>query len=222
MHRPTDHDFDTSLATSRTPAWAGRLAATLIDNAERVNEPAVEVLRRGGRLPAGEPARAAVLVALVEDADGAGVLLTRRRDDLVSHPGQVALPGGGREAGESAEDTALREAREETALPPESVTLLGRLPRYPTTSAYMVTPVVGYVANLPPLRAQPQEVADIFIVPIAVLLDDARWEDNPLTLDGLRLPHRELHWEGQRIWGATAGMLQMFLPRLREAWEERK
>src|SRR5699024_7510034 len=126
---------------------------------------------------------------------------------------------GGREAGESAEDTALREAQEETALPPEAVTLLGRLPRYPTTSAYMVTPVVGYVAELPPLRAQPEEVAEIFIVPIAVLLDEARWRNKPLTLGRLRLPHRELYWKGQRIWGATAGMLQMFLPRLREARE---
>src|SRR5699024_2962389 len=121
------------------PAWVRRLAATLIDNDTGVNESAMDILRRSGRLPAGKPAHAAVLMALVEVGEGTGLLLTRRRDDLVSHPGQVALPGGGREAGESAEDTALCEAREETALPSQSVVLLGRLPRYPTTSAYMVT-----------------------------------------------------------------------------------
>lgn len=194
----------------------------LRDNNDSVHESAVEILRHSGRLATDEPAKAAVLVAIVNLPGGAGLLLTRRRDDLASHPGQVAFPGGAREGDESPEDTALREAEEETALPAGRVRLLGRLPRYPTTSAYMVTPVVGYVRHLPQLRAQPEEVADIFLVPLPVLLDDSRWENHPLRLGDVRLPHKELHWQGQRVWGATAGMLQMLLSVLRDVYPERE
>ncbi|MGH8273588.1 MAG: CoA pyrophosphatase [Gammaproteobacteria bacterium] len=202
---------------NRAAAWPDRLAAALAGNETQIFQPAVDGLRGAGALPPTKPARAAVLIAFLEQNEP-GLLLTRRHDSLSAHPGQVAFPGGAEDPGdESPEAAALREAEEEVALARERVRVLGRLPRYPTTSGYLVTPVVGWVADPPVFTAQAREVADIFVVPLAVLLDRTRWQDNPLQLGTTRLPHRELHWQGQRIWGATAGMLQLLLPSLREA-----
>lgn len=203
------------------PSWARALAAALDEHGGRIDAPVREVLRRLESFTPGEPAAAAVLIALVETPAEPGVLFTRRRDDMTPHPGQVAFPGGSREGDETPEQTALREAQEETALHPDRVRVLGRLPDYPTTSGYRVKPVVGYVAQLPSLRAQPGEVADIFVVPLAILLDPCRWKDRPLDFNGRQFPNRELYWGGQRIWGATAGMLHLFLPDLRKAWRDR-
>ncbi|MDN5863646.1 MAG: CoA pyrophosphatase [Gammaproteobacteria bacterium] len=203
------------------PGWVEALAAALDEQGDGLDAPTREALRRVETLASGQPAAASVLIAIVETAGGTGMLFTRRRDDIATHPGQVAFPGGAREGAESVERTALREAEEEVALPPEYVRVLGRLADYPTTSGYRVTPVVGYVPKLPLLRAQPGEVAGIFIVPLAVLLDTRRWKDRPLDFNGRRFPHRELLWEDQRIWGATAGMLRLLLPALGKAWGER-
>ncbi|MGH8225853.1 MAG: NUDIX hydrolase [Gammaproteobacteria bacterium] len=211
---PTIHP---SLAT----AWTDRLAAVLAADAGGVYAPALEWLRRNGFAPTPPFKPAAVLIALVEQETGPGVLLTRRHDELAQHGGQVAFPGGAVEAGDaSAERTALREAEEEVALVPERVRLLGRLPCYPTTTGYLVTPIVGHVAGMPTLQAQPEEVADIFVLPFTVLLNPARWQTRPLGDGVKRLMLPELSWQGQRIWGATAGMLQLLLDPLRTAWRE--
>ena len=208
-----------SPAQSVLPAWTERLSAALRGNEERSSTAVIEWLRRSGREPRAGFAPAAVLAAIIAGESGPGVLLTRRRDDLLQHAGQVAFPGGVEDAADRGpEDTALREAEEEVTLPRHRVCLLGRLPRYPTTSGYLVTPVVGYVAESPHFAAQAAEVAEIFIVPLAVLLDSARWETRPLDVAGERLLLPEISWEKKRIWGATAGMLQLLLPPLREAW----
>ncbi len=205
----------------RAAAWADRLADTLAGNTDAACTPAFTWLRRNGLAPAPPFKPAAVLVALVEQEAGPGVLLTRRHDELAQHGGQVAFPGGAVEAGDgNAERTALREAEEEVALAPDRVRLLGRLPRYPTTTGYLVTPIVAHVAELPALRAQPEEVADIFVLPFSVLLDPARWQTLPLGVGEQRLMLPELSWAGQRVWGATAGMLQLLLDPLREVWSE--
>ncbi|MGH8225669.1 MAG: NUDIX hydrolase [Gammaproteobacteria bacterium] len=213
--------YDSPLQPVRARAWPERLAAALAGNAEVDCTPAFAWLRRNGFAPTPPFKPAAVLIALVEQEAGPGVLLTRRHDELAQHGGQVAFPGGAVEADdESAERTALREAEEEVALVPERVRLLGRLPRYPTTTGYLVTPVVGHVAGMPALQAQPEEVADIFVLPFTVLLDPARWQTRPPGNGAKRLMLPELSWEGQRIWGATAGMLQLLLDSLRVAWRE--
>lgn len=201
--------------SKRSVAWPERLAAALAGNETQVAQPMVDRLHRAGYLPPTMPA--AVLVAVL-GRDEPGVLFTRRRDDLTAHAGQVAFPGGAEEPGDAnPEATALREAEEEVALARERVRVLGRLPRYPTTTGYLVTPVVGWVADPPVFTAQASEVADIFVVPLAVLLDRSCWRSNPLRLGNTQLPHRELQWQGRRIWGATAGMLQLLLPSLRAA-----
>ena len=103
----------------------------------------------------------AVLEAVVETEKDLELLLTRRTETVGSHQGQVAVPSGGVEPGdEDLEATALREADEEVALLPSAVEVLGRLDAFPTVSDQVaVTPVVGWVRQLPPLRAQDAEVA---------------------------------------------------------------
>lgn len=200
--------------------WVERLADGLRKPSDEVYAPALEFLRRAGRRPLGTPAAAAVLAAIVETAAGPELILTRRCDDLLQHAGQVALPGGAVDAADATpEQAALREAEEEIGLSRTRVHVLGRLPRYPTTSGYLVTPVVGYVAAPVKLTASAGEVAEIFTLPLAVLIDPQRWQQKTLDFNGVRLPSRELHWAGQRIWGVTAGMLQLLLPPLREALE---
>lgn len=212
--------MDVTDGGTRRPEWVARLADALGAGGDEIYRPALDLLREAGRWPAAPAAEAAVLVPIVESGRGPELLLTRRRDDLMRHAGQVAFPGGIRDPGDvGPEATALREAEEEIALPPASVGVLGRLPRYPTTTGYLVTPVVGYVERPVELHAAPEEVADIFTVPLPVLLDESRWHRRFLEFEGMRLPFLEIHWGGQRIWGATAGMLRLLVPLLREARE---
>lgn len=203
------------------PAWVERLARALDETDDGVHRPTLDRLRATGRwTDARQPAEAAVLVPIREAAGEPELILTRRRDDLVRHAGQVAFPGGAVDPGDPGpEGTALREAEEEIALPARSVGILGRLPRYPTVSGYLVTPVVGYIANPVELHPAPEEVAEIFTLPLAVLLDSSRWVRRVLELGDKRVPLREMEWEGQRIWGVTAGMLQILIPLLRQARE---
>lgn len=169
----------------------------------------------GPRPAAGVLRPAAVLVPIVargpEDAAGLTVLFTRRAAHLRDHSGQVSFPGG-RVAAEdlSPEATALREAREEIGLDPGRVDLLGRMPEYHTRTGFRITPVVGVVAAPLELRADANEVDEIFEVPLAFLLDPANYQRQSREWQG------ELRWffavpyQGHYIWGATAGMLVNF------------
>jgi len=159
---------------------------------------------------------AAVLVPIVR-RDELAVLFTRRTPHLHDHAGQISFPGGRAEPGDaSLEATALREAQEEIGLAAERVELLGRLPEYVTVTGYRVTPVVGVVSVPFELRPDPFEVAEIFEVPLAFLLDPANHLRNTVKQEGkLRryyaMPYREYY-----IWGATAGMLMNLYGFLRD------
>ncbi|AUH51961.1 CoA pyrophosphatase [Chromobacterium sp. ATCC 53434] len=153
---------------------------------------------------------AAVLVPLVWHPDGATVLFTRRTDHLSSHPGQVSFPGGKMEAGDgSAEAAALREAREETGLAESSVRVLGRLPDYVTVTGYVVAPVVGMLRPPLALAPEPGEVAEVFEVPLPLLLDQAAYSRHDYVRDGAAGQYLALEWRRHTIWGATAAMLWM-------------
>ena len=203
------------------PVWVERLARALDQIDDGVHRPTLDMLRATGRWTDNrKPAEAAVLIPILEAPGEPELILTRRRDDLIRHAGQVAFPGGVRDPGDQdPEGTALREAEEEIALPARNVGVLGRLPRYPTVSGYLVTPVVGYIANPVKLHPSPGEVAEIFTLPLSVLMDSSRWARRTLDVGDKRVPFREMNWDGQRIWGVTAGMLQMLIPMLYEALE---
>ncbi len=114
--------------------------------------------------------RAAVAVTLVESEDGSGeaaFVLTRRGRNLRTHKGQYALPGGRCEEGETAVAAGLREVQEELGLCLSANDVLGILDDYPTRSGYLVTPVVFWAAQTPPLVPNPEEVASLYRIPLA-------------------------------------------------------
>lgn len=156
----------------------------------------------------------AVLVPLYEDADGEiRVVLTRRPDDMPTHPGDVVFPGGHREDGEEPISTAKREAWEEIGLPPENVLeILGGLEPVTTRNRTKpIVPVVARIARPDEFVADPREV-DVIIEPtIADLLDDSRW----VTRDWFG--HELWFYEFPEgiLWGATAFMMRDLLTYLR-------
>jgi 8-oxo-dGTP pyrophosphatase MutT (NUDIX family) len=136
------------------------------------------------------------------------VLLTQRTQQLTDHPGQVAFPGGRVEPSDpDAVHAALREAEEEIGLPADHVSVIGRLDTYVTGTGYEVTPVVGLVRTPYPLRLHADEVADVFEVPLAFVLDTRNYERRSREVKGRTRNFYVLPFPGRYIWGATAGML---------------
>lgn len=165
--------------------------------------------------PHGALTPAAVLVGLVERAHGYSVLLTRRSDTMRRHTGQVALPGGRRDPGETAWETALRESEEEIGLDRRFVTLAGLSTPYQTGTGYLITPVVGFVAHGFALTPNPDEVADIFETPFGFLMDPGNYQEHERELpSGERRRFYAATHEDRYIWGATAGMLRALYERL--------
>jgi len=143
---------------------------------------------------------AAVLVCLVERPRGLSVILTRRADTLRRHTGQVAFPGGRCDPGETPWAAALRESEEEIGLPSAKVTLAGLATPYLTVTGYHVTPVVGFAPADVVLKANPDEVADIFETPFAFLMDLANYETREgRTLGGDARRYYAIPWEGRLI-----------------------
>lgn len=162
-----------------------------------------------------EHAPAAVLVPLIDRPEGLSVLLTQRTDTLRRHAGQIALPGGRSDPGETPWQTALREAHEEVGLDPALVEVAGLSDGFRTFTGYDITPVVGFVRPQFSLTLNPVEVADAFEVPFAFLMDAA----NHATVvrqgqDGRTREVWSMPFEGRNIWGVTAILLRALYERL--------
>lgn len=153
-----------------------------------------------------EPSPAAVLVALTDRAQP-GLILTTRRDDLRTHAGQVAFPGGRIDPGETPVQAALREANEELGLDPHHVTIFGEADAYRTVTGFCVTPVVGLVPPDLELTPNPAEVAGWFEAPLDFVLDPANQRRMSAEFRGRTRHYYQIDWDGRRIWGATAAML---------------
>ena len=149
---------------------------------------------------------AAVLIGITERAEP-GVLLTVRRENLRTHAGQAAFPGGRVEPGEDAIAAALREANEEIGLDPSLADPVGRLDDYCTVTGFVVTPVIAVVPPDLPLAPHELEVADWFEAPLAFLVDPVNQTRQTAVFGGRERRYWQIEWNGRRIWGATAAML---------------
>ncbi len=161
------------------------------------------------------PTGAAVLIPIT-DRPEPGVILTKRPDTMRKHPGQVAFPGGRIDAGDAnAVAAALREAEEEIALSPALVDVVTVIDPYRTVTGYAVTQVIGVIPPDLQLHPNDDEVAAIFEVPLAFLLDQANHVQQTVDWEGAQRQFWEMHWDEFRIWGATAAMIVNLSRRMR-------
>jgi 8-oxo-dGTP pyrophosphatase MutT (NUDIX family) len=171
----------------------------------------------------GQPRLGGVLLLLYKAEDELHLVLTRRRDDLQAHAGQVSFPGGRHEAPETLQATALRETFEEIGIPAEALRILGELSSlYILPSDFEVHPFVAYYENGTQPRFVPdsREVAEIIEVPLSHLLDPSVRIEEEWELRGYPVSVPFFQINQHKVWGATAMMLSEFLERLRAVMGE--
>jgi 8-oxo-dGTP pyrophosphatase MutT (NUDIX family) len=160
---------------------------------------------------------AAVLLPIVVRAEPM-VLLTRRSEDLPRHAGQISFPGGRVQDGDATLIvTALREMAEETGITADFVSVAGFLDVYETGTGYAILPVVGMLREGFALKPDAREVAHVFEVPLAFLLDPVNRQEHVLEWKGGMRRVYAFQYETHYIWGATAAMLVNFAERLHDA-----
>ena len=166
-----------------------------------------------------EARSAAGLLLVFPDQGEAILLLTKRSSTLPQHRGQVSLPGGAVDPGETLEAAALREAHEEVGLDPSTVTIVGRLtPIHIPVSGFLLHPIIGTTAGRPGVRIASGEVDRITDVPVAELADPARRHRTTRVRDGIEFDMPFFDVGGEQVWGATAMVLAEFVAML-GAWE---
>ncbi|MEO6360038.1 MAG: CoA pyrophosphatase [Sphingomicrobium sp.] len=161
---------------------------------------------------AGTPA--AVLIAITDRVEP-GLILTVRRENMRTHAGQIAFPGGRLDPDEDPVSAALREAAEELGLDPVAVHVVGPIELYRTITGYAVTPVVAVIPPDLPLAPHEREVAEWFEAPLAFLIDPANQARKSVMAEGRERHYYEIMWGERRIWGATAAMIVNLSRRLR-------
>lgn len=165
--------------------------------------------------------QSSVLVLVYPNEEEELELLLTLRSSHIDHGGQISFPGGRSEEGETAEETALREAHEEVGVSPDSVTIIGRLTDlFVNHSNNDVTPVVGFMTEQPVLTLDPFEVEEAFSVELQSLLGKKNLtvEDWNLRDHTFKVPYWDVH--RVPLWGATAMMLNEFLELYREFRKE--
>ena len=157
---------------------------------------------------------AAVLVPIVQRAEPT-ILFTQRTEHLPRHAGQVSFPGGRAQVDDiSLVQTALRETHEETGIEATFVTIAGFLEAFETGTGYAILPVVGLLADGFSLAPDANEVADIFEVPLAFLIDPKNRTRQSREFQGRMRSFYSFTYKERYIWGATAAMLVNFGDRL--------
>jgi len=175
----------------------------------RIFDGADEIKRDGQR-------GAAVLIGLVKRQVGGAlawhVILTQRPETMPSHPGQIAFPGGKREAGEPILQTALRETQEEIGVGAHDIKIIGRMPSFNAVSKYRITPFVGLVSAQAEILPDPREVEDVFEVPLSFLMNPTHHVPRYVEYEGKDHELIDMPYTGddgiyRNIWGMTAMMI---------------
>lgn len=156
--------------------------------------------------------QAAVFVPLVQRPTGLHLLFTRRASHLYNHAGQICFPGGRIEITDTdAVAAALRETYEEIGVPPNYIQLIGTQPGFLTSTRFTMKPVIGYVTPGFVVRPDLTEVAEVFEVPLAFLMDPAHHFLHRAHLpDGGHRFYFSMPWKEYFIWGATAALIRNF------------
>ncbi len=158
--------------------------------------------------------KAAVLLPIVA-RETPTMLFTRRTETLARHSGQISFPGGRSEDGDlSPVETALRETLEETGIAAGFITMTGYLDRYLTGTGFDIQPVVGVLAEGFALAPDPREVASVFEVPLAFLLDPANRRRETRSIAGRARRFHAITYKEHEIWGATAAIIVDLASRL--------
>jgi 8-oxo-dGTP pyrophosphatase MutT (NUDIX family) len=175
---------------------------------------------RSGWTPGASPddARSAAGLLLVYPGErGASIPLTMRSTRLRRHAGQISLPGGATDEGETLAQAALREAYEEIGVDPARVRILGQLtPVYVLVSGFMLHPIVGITDARPEFRPAAHEVEQVIEVSIEDLQDASNIRHGTRTREGVAIEYPYFDLRGSHVWGATAMVLGEFICLLRE------
>jgi 8-oxo-dGTP pyrophosphatase MutT (NUDIX family) len=182
-----------------------------------VRDKAGQLLRQMEPPIGASPRQAAVLLLLYPFEGELWLPLTVRSSRLPSHRGEVSLPGGRTDPEDiDAAATALREAHEELGIDPTGVEVLGQLTSfYIPPSNFQLTPVVGFMGGVPAMSPNPDEVEQVFSVPLRRLLDRATIVTEEWTRREIVMQVPFFALEGHKVWGATALLLSELVARMR-------
>jgi 8-oxo-dGTP pyrophosphatase MutT (NUDIX family) len=159
--------------------------------------------------------RAGVLVGIFEKRDEAYFLLTKRTDDVEHHKGQISFPGGAVDAGDrDIVATSLRETEEEIGLTAEHIDVVGTFDDIIIPTGFMVTPVVGYIDELPPLKLNRTEVESVLEVPLSFFQESKNKKVVKMMRGGVLHDVYFFTYGEFQIWGATAAVINSFLSKL--------
>lgn len=169
------------------------------------------------RTPPPAPKHAGVLILMYPHDGQLFFPLTRRTDSVENHKGQISLPGGAQETGESLQEAALRETCEELQVCFEHWEILGALtPLYIPPSGFLISPFVSYSPTRPAFFADPVEVAEVIETPLPLLLDPATVVRETWEWRGESVEVPFFYIYGHKVWGATAMVLSELVALLRE------
>lgn len=207
------HEKD-QLSSHSTRDAATRPMSSAHEREER--QKAMDNSAAGENHRASPPLEAAVLVPLLTRSPGDHtILLTRRSAELKSHRGQIAFPGGKIDTADaSPQAAAIRETGEEIGIPTSQIDILGKLPLYQTGTGFIISPIVGQLAPPYIFRAEQGEVAEIFEVPLAHILDEDNFQRQSVMFEGKAREFWAVPYQGYYIWGATAAILKELAERL--------
>jgi 8-oxo-dGTP pyrophosphatase MutT (NUDIX family) len=165
-----------------------------------------------GQFPSDARVAAALLLLYPTENGGAAVPLTVRASSLARHAGQISLPGGAADEGETLAETALREASEEIGVDPATVRVLGELtPVHVIVSGFTLHPIVGVTDVRPAFQAAPGEVDEILEVSLDDLRDASRIHVSTRIREGVAVEYPYFDLLGHQVWGATAMVLGEFI-----------